>query len=153
MKILVYGAGVLGCNLARNLFRAGKDAALLAWGSWAEELQTNGLRIKDTFSPRMSVSRISVVTALKPEAPYDVIFAAVRYTQIASVMDTLRASRAKTIIFVGNNVRAAETAALLPFFIRFRCHFSGERFNQHAAPDTKENLPQDTAAGSLKMKE
>lgn len=114
MKILVYGAGVLGCNLARNLFRAGKDAALLVWGSWAEELQTNGLRIKDTFSPRMSVSRIPVVTALKPEAPYDVIFAAVRYTQIASVMDTLRASRAKTIIFVGNNVCAAETAALLP---------------------------------------
>ena len=62
MKILVYGAGVLGCNLARNLFRAGKDAALLAQGSWAEELQTNGLRIKDTFSPRMSVSRIPVVT-------------------------------------------------------------------------------------------
>ena len=24
MKILVYGAGVLGCNLARNLLRAGK---------------------------------------------------------------------------------------------------------------------------------
>ena len=30
MKILVYGAGVLGCNLARNLLRAGKDATLLA---------------------------------------------------------------------------------------------------------------------------
>ena len=30
MKILVYGAGVLGCNLARNLFRAGKDVTLLA---------------------------------------------------------------------------------------------------------------------------
>ena len=114
MKILVYGAGVLGCNLARNLFRAGKDVALLARGRWAEELQTNGLRIKDTFSPRMSVSRIPVVTALKPEDPYDVIFAVVRYTQIASVVDALRASRAKTIIFVGNNVRATETAALLP---------------------------------------
>ena len=25
MKILVYGAGVLGCNLARNLLRAGKE--------------------------------------------------------------------------------------------------------------------------------
>ena len=24
MKILVFGAGVLGCNLARNFFRAGK---------------------------------------------------------------------------------------------------------------------------------
>ena len=27
MKILVFGAGVLGSNLARNLFRAGKDVA------------------------------------------------------------------------------------------------------------------------------
>lgn len=30
MKILVFGAGVLGCNLARNLCRAGKDVTLLA---------------------------------------------------------------------------------------------------------------------------
>ena len=29
MKILVFGAGVLGCNLARNFFRAGKDVTLL----------------------------------------------------------------------------------------------------------------------------
>ena len=39
MKIPVFGAGVPGCNLAR--------------GSWAEEIQKNGLRIKDKFSPRM----------------------------------------------------------------------------------------------------
>ena len=29
MKILVYGAGVLGCNLARNLLRAGKAIVLM----------------------------------------------------------------------------------------------------------------------------
>ena len=52
MKILVYGAGVLGCNLARNLFRAGKDVTLLARGKWAEDIRKNGLRIKDKFSPR-----------------------------------------------------------------------------------------------------
>ena len=44
MKILVFGAGVLGCNLARNFFRAGKDVKLLARGSWAEEIQKNGAR-------------------------------------------------------------------------------------------------------------
>ena len=43
MKILVYGAGVLGCNLARNLLRAGKDVTLLARGSWAAEIRQNGL--------------------------------------------------------------------------------------------------------------
>ena len=47
MKILVYGAGVLGCNLARNLFHTGKDVTLLARGNWAEEIRKNGLRIKD----------------------------------------------------------------------------------------------------------
>lgn len=114
MKILVFGAGVLGCNLARNLFRAGKDVALLARGSWAAELQQNGLRIKDKFSPRMSVSRIPVVTELKPEDPYDVIFVVLRYTQLEAILDTLRASAAKHIVFVGNDVRASAIAASLP---------------------------------------
>ena len=63
MKILVFGAGVLGCNLARNFFRAGKDVTLLARGAWGESIPKNGLRIKDKFSPRMSVSRIPVVTS------------------------------------------------------------------------------------------
>lgn len=43
MKILVYGAGVLGCNLARNFFRSGKDITLLARGDWANKLQKNAL--------------------------------------------------------------------------------------------------------------
>lgn len=113
MRILVFGAGVLSCNLANNLFRAGKDVTLLARGSWAEEIRTNGLRIKNKFSPRLTVSRIPVVTELLPDDPYDVIFVVVRYTQIDAILDTLRASRAKNIIFVGNNVRAAALAALL----------------------------------------
>ena len=113
MRILVFGAGVLGCNLANNLFRAGKDVTLLARGSWAEEIRTNGLRIKNKFSPRLTVSRIPVVTELLLDDPYDVIFVVVRYTQIDAILDTLRASRAKNIIFVGNNVRAAALAALL----------------------------------------
>ena len=114
MKILVFGAGVLGCNLARDLFRAGKDVTLLARGKWAEELQKNGLRIKDKFSPRMSVSRVPIVTELKPEDQYDVIFVVMRYTQLDSILETLRANQTKNIVFVGNNVRAAALAASLP---------------------------------------
>lgn len=114
MKILVFGAGVLGCNLANNLFRAGKDVTLLARGSWAAELQKNGLRIKHKLSPRLLVSRIPVVTALQPEDVYDVIFVAVRYTQLAAILPVLQENKTKQIVFLGNNVRAAETAACLP---------------------------------------
>ena len=110
MKFMVFGAGVLGCNLANNFFRAGKDVTLLARGTWAEEIRSNGLRIKNTLSRRTAVSRIPVAAELSPEDAYDVIFVAVRYTQIETIIETLRASRAKTIIFV----RASETAALLP---------------------------------------
>ena len=114
MKIPVFGAGVLGCNLARNLFRAGKDVTLLARGSWAETIQKNGLRIRDKLSPRVSVTPVPVVTQLMPEAGYDVIFVVMRYTQLDSILDTLRASQAKNIVFVGNDVRADAIAAALP---------------------------------------
>ncbi len=42
------------------------------------------------------------------------IFVVIRYTQIDSVMEALRANRTKNIVFVGNNVRAKELAASLP---------------------------------------
>lgn len=113
MKFLVFGAGVLGYNLVNNLFRAGKDVTLLARGPWADEIRRNGLRIKNTLSRRTAVSPIPVAAELLPGDDYDVIFVAVRYTQIETILETLRASLAKTMIFVGNNVRASETAALL----------------------------------------
>ena len=114
MKILVLGAGVLGCNLAKNLYCSGKNVTLLARGNWAKEIRENGLRIKNKFSPRMSVSRVPVVTELEPDDFYDVIFVVVRYTQIESIIETLQANKTKNIVFVGNNVRAAEMAARLP---------------------------------------
>ena len=45
---------------------------------------------------------------------YDVIFVVLRYTQLDSVLDTLRANRTKNIVFVGNNVQARALAAALP---------------------------------------
>lgn len=76
MRILIFGAGVLGCNLARNLFRAGKDVTLLVRGKWGEEIQKNGLRIKDKFSPRVSATRVPVVKELASLMPEkNVLFA------------------------------------------------------------------------------
>ena len=87
---------------------------LLARGNWAAEIKQNGLRIKDKFSPRTSVSRIPVVTKLAPDAQYDVIFMVLRYTQLDSALDTLRENQTKNIVFVGNNARARALAAALP---------------------------------------
>lgn len=114
MKILVFGAGVLGCGLAGNFFRAGKDVTLLARGSWGEKIRRDGLRIKDKFVPRVSVSHVPVVNGLRPDDRYDVIFVVMRYTQIGSILDALRADPTRNIVFVGNDVCARAVAAALP---------------------------------------
>lgn len=114
MRILVYGAGVLGCNLARDFLKAGKDVTLLARGEWAKTIQTNGLSIQNWVFPVKSTHRISVVTELAPNDVYDVIFVAARYTQIPTILDALRANPTKNIVFLGNNVRPGELAATLP---------------------------------------
>ncbi len=114
MRILILGAGVLGCNLARNLLRAGKDVTLLSRGEWGEEIKKNGLRIKDKFSLFTCVTHLPVVTELKENDTYDVIFVAMRYTQLSSIIDTLRSNGTKNIVFVGNNVCARKTAEQLP---------------------------------------
>ncbi len=114
MRILVYGAGVLGCNLADNLHHAKKDVALLARGDWAEQLKQNGLHIKRIFHFKETVGRIPVVTQLEPNDCYDAIFVVVRYTQLEGVMEDLRANGTKNIVLVGNNVHPAHYAALLP---------------------------------------
>ena len=66
------------------------------------------------FSPLMSVIHVPVVTELKADDAYDVIFVIMRYTQLDSVMDALRANKTKNIVFVGNNVSARSLAASLP---------------------------------------
>lgn len=114
MRILVYGAGVLGGNLANNLCRAGRDVTLLARGQWAETIRQNGLVIKNILRPGTTVTHLPVITELSPADVYDVIFVVMRYTQLDSILETLRANGSRNIVFVGNNVRAREYASLLP---------------------------------------
>ena len=139
MRILVYGAGVLGCNLANNLYHAKKDVTLLARGVWAKQLKKNGLHMKKTFHLRESVSRVPVITQLEPEDCYDVIFVVVRYTQLDGVMEDLRANGTKNIVLLGNNARPVYYASLFPeknimfafalsagHSLDYVCHWSGK---------------------------
>jgi ketopantoate reductase len=58
MKILVYGAGVLGSYLAHALLRGGNDVTLLARGKRMRELQESGLVIRHYLQCRTTVDKI-----------------------------------------------------------------------------------------------
>ena len=46
MKVLVYGAGVIGGQLVHVLMKSGNDVTVIARGAWKDTLQKNGLRIR-----------------------------------------------------------------------------------------------------------
>ena len=114
MRILVYGAGVLGANLAASLHSAGKAVTLLARGKWASIIRENGLVIKESLTFRKTITHIPVIEALMPDDYYDAIFVALRYTQLGSIIDILNMNKSRNIIFVGNNAKPELYASMLP---------------------------------------
>ncbi len=113
-KILVLGAGVLGGNLAMNLFRAGKDVTLLARGDWGRYIEENGLTIRYQYSFKKRNAKIPVIKTLEAHDFFDVIFVTVQFIQLSSVIQLLRENCSQNIVFVGNNTRAEQCAAALP---------------------------------------
>jgi 2-dehydropantoate 2-reductase len=115
MRILVYGAGVLGCNLANDFYQNRKDVTLLARGEWYETIKREGLKIKNQLLfGKITTAKIKVITELRSEDRYDVIFVVMRYTQLEEVIPVLRENESENIVFVGNNVRPREYSQALP---------------------------------------
>ena len=72
MRILVYGAGVLGCELAHVLLQNKKnDVTLLARGEWKERIDQKGLVIRQWAQRKTTVDRVRTIDVLAPEDFYD----------------------------------------------------------------------------------
>ena len=89
MRVLIIGAGVIGSNLAADLFASGRDITIQARGEWADTLEKNGLVIDPIFSPGKKKYHIPVIRELKKDDIYGVIFVVMRYTQLESVISML----------------------------------------------------------------
>ena len=109
MRILVYGAGVQGCQLAHSLAQNKKNVVtLLARGEWQEGIDQKGLTIRHMLQRKTTVDRMRTADVLAPEDVYDLVFVTVQAGQLADVLPSLKANRSQYFIFVGNDPYAQE---------------------------------------------
>ncbi len=115
MKILVYGAGVLGSLYAAKLQRTGNQVTLLARGQRLEELRQNGIRLVNEANGEMSVTQVDLIEKLEPDQAFDLVIVILRKNQLPEVLPTLAANHfTPNVLFMVNNAAgpAALTAAL-----------------------------------------
>lgn len=108
MKVLVYGAGVIGCYLTHVLCQAGNDVTLLARGEWKSVLETKGLTIRHHLQRKTTTDHPRIVGQLDPTEHYDAVFSVMSYHQVGAILDDLAAADADAVVLVGNNLSAAE---------------------------------------------
>lgn len=111
MRVLVYGAGVIGCYLTHALCRAGNDVALLARGVWKETLERDGLVIRHVLQRKTTTDHPRIVSGIT--GAYDAVFAVMQYQQMWDILDDLAEADAPLVVLVGNNLSAPEMEAYI----------------------------------------
>lgn len=107
MKVLVYGAGVIGGQLVHALLKSGNDVTVIARGAWKETLEKDGLRIRHYIQKKDTVDHPHVLE--KPDGQrYDIVFAVMQYRQMEKILDDLAAVDSPIVVLVGNNLSAPE---------------------------------------------
>lgn len=109
MRILVYGAGVLGSIFAARLHKGGHDVSLLARGQRLADLREHGIVLIEDLTGEQQVEYVPLVETLKPNDAYDLVLVIMRKNQIADVLPILAANKnTPNVAFLGNNAAGAD---------------------------------------------
>ena len=100
MKILVYGAGVIGSIYAAKSFEVGCNVTLLARDKHYDSLKQNGVIIKDTLTGKQTISKLPLTLQLEANDFYDLIIVTVRLDQLDTVIPVLKNNKVCPLIML-----------------------------------------------------
>ena len=110
MKILIYGAGVVGCTYGWQLSLAGYDVFVLVRKGQKELVQKNGIHITCSdfrMNTRKNIDVVfkpTVIDELSSKNDFEYIIVSTNKLQLPSVLPTLKKSAGKAnIVFFQNN--------------------------------------------------
>lgn len=104
MRILVYGAGNLGCLYAARLAGSGNEVALLARGRRLARLREHGIVLENAASGVRTVTRVDIVERLEPGDDWELVLVVLPRQRVSEVLPTLAANAGTpSFMFLGNN--------------------------------------------------
>lgn len=102
MRLLIYGAGVIGCLYAALFSEAGFDTTIYARGKRLESLTENGLLyVKHKKTVKAAVK---IIDKLDADDLYEFIFLPVREPQVHEALNELRYNRSPNIVTMVNTL-------------------------------------------------
>lgn len=104
MRILVFGAGVIGSLYAARLKDSGLDVTILARNRRFQFLCENGIVLVNGYTEERTVHEVSATDHIDPEDVWDLIVVCIRKNQIPEALPILQRANAETVLFMGNNV-------------------------------------------------
>lgn len=102
MKILIYGAGVIGSLYVSLLSEAGVDVSIYARGKRLESLLKNGLLYKK--DNQIKTAKVTVVSTVQDDDLYDFVFLTVRENQLRAALVELKDNVSPTIVTMVNSL-------------------------------------------------
>ena len=102
MKLLIYGAGVIGCFYAALFSEAGFDTTIYARGKRLESIAENGLLY--VKNKKIVKAAVKVTGKVAADDLYDFIFLPVRENQVQKALQELRHNRSPNIVTMVNTL-------------------------------------------------
>ena len=121
MRILIFGAGVIGSLYAALLAEAGFDVSVYARGRRLESLRQGGLLYKSNAEIRKAP--VKVLSKLEAGDLYDLVFLTVRENQLHAALEELQQNASPTIVTMVNSLETYDqweaicgTGRIIPAF-------------------------------------
>ena len=139
MRILIFGAGVIGSLYGALLAEAGYDVSVYARGRRLESLIRNGLLLKSGAMIRKAP--VKVLSSFQPDDCYDFIILAVRENQLHAALMELRQNSSPTVVTMVNSLETYDrweticgAGRIIPAFPGAGGGFDGDVLNAALTP-------------------
>ena len=139
MRILIFGAGVIGSLYGALLAEAGYDVSVYARGRRLESLIRNGLLLKSGAMIRKAP--VKVLSSFQPDDCYDFIILAVRENQLHAALKDLRQNSSPTVVTMVNSLETYDrweticgAGRIIPAFPGAGGGFDGDVLNAALTP-------------------